>query len=366
MGIITYKWSPDGHFFAYVEQDSLVKKKGIEKHNKSFEVGYDWYLAKEASVPAHIWICSNEGKNEYQLTSGEVGYSVSDGSLNWSYDSKKIVYIVQPKPHSGESLFSSLRLIDLVTKKITVLDKGPGMPINASFSKDGTTILYNKAMGEDPYFNPHGLFSVDQGGIKIKDVLHDIDRNIINHMRFSDQAFLIGAPDKTKVSLWRGLLNGKFKKLDTNGVLPSIENMDIGSADEIVFMGSTSSEASELYYMKDYNSIPEKMTSFNDTISQFNLGKVSSVNWEGEDGFYEDRVITYPPEFSSDKKYPLVLYIHGGPMGSSLENFNFFAQALAAQGWVVFQPNYRGSNNLGKAYQTSVINDAGEKQVKTH
>ncbi|WP_276390084.1 S9 family peptidase [Eudoraea chungangensis] len=360
MGVITYKLSPDGHLFAFVQKDSLEEKKGIEKHNKSFEVGNDWYLAKEAAVASHIWICSNEGKNEYQLTSGEVGYNNFTGSFNWSFDSKELVYIEQPKPHSGAFLNSSLQLINLESKKAITLDKGPGVPTNPSFSRDGSTILYSKSMGKEPFFNPHGLFSVSANGVKNDNIILDIDRDIFSHLSFSDQSFLVGAPDKTKVSLWKGQLDGNYKSLNTNGVIPSLNNMDIGQSDEIVFIGSTSSEASELYYMKDYSSIPEKITSFNDTISQLNLGKVSSVNWKGEDGFYEDGVITYPPDFSSNRKYPLVLYIHGGPMGSSIESFNFFAQALAAKGWIVFQPNYRGSNNLGKAYQSSVINDAGE------
>ncbi|UCD61705.1 MAG: S9 family peptidase [Flavobacteriaceae bacterium] len=360
IGVITYKLSPNDLFIAYVQKDSVVQKSGIEKHNKSFEVGYDWYLAEEASVPAHIWICSSEGKDAYKLSSGKAGYSVFSESMNWSKDSKKIVYIAQPKPHSAEFLNSSLQLIDIETKNITLLDEGPGVPVNPSFSNDGSSILYSKSLGIEPFFNPHGLFSVNQNGLKNKDVILDIDRNIVDHIWFSDQKFLVGAPDGTKVSIWEGQINGIYKKLDAHGVIPEVGSMDIGSSDEIVFIGSTAQKPSELYYMKDVNSIPEKMTSFNDTISQFNMGKVSSINWKGEDGFYEDGVITYPPGFSSNKKYPLVLYIHGGPMGASLERFNFFAQAFAAQGWVVFQPNYRGSNNLGKAYQSSVINDAGE------
>ena len=359
-GVITYKWSPDGNFFAYVQKDSLEEKKEIEKHNKSFEVGYDWYMAKESARPYHIWICSHEGKNEYQLTSGEAGNDLFFGGFNWSFDSKKLVYVERPKPHSSEFLNCSLKLIDVETKKRITLDKEPRGSLNPSFSKDGSIILYSKSTGKEIGFYPHGLFSVDQNGGKSEEVILDIDRHIYNHNWFSDQSFLVGAPDKTKVSLWRGQLGGTFEKLNTNGVFPSLDNIDIGQSDEIVFIGSTSDEAPELHYMKNYNSNPEKLTSFNSTISELNLGTVSSINWKSEDGFYEDGVIIYPPDFSPNKKYPLVLHIHGGPMGSSLENFNFFAQCMAAKGWIVFQPNYRGSDNLGKAYQSSVINDAGD------
>jgi len=70
-------------------------------------------------------------------------------------------------------------------------------------------------------------------------------------------------------------------------------------------------------------------------------------------------VVTYPPDFSDKKKYPLVLYIHGGPNSASKEVFNPFVQFMAAQGWVIFEPNYRGSDNLGNQFYSSIYKDAG-------
>jgi len=55
-----------------------------------------------------------------------------------------------------------------------------------------------------------------------------------------------------------------------------------------------------------------------------------------------------------------VLYIHGGPAAASMMTWSSQAQLLAAQGWIVFQPNYRGSDNLGRQYQGAIRNDAGE------
>jgi dipeptidyl aminopeptidase/acylaminoacyl peptidase len=54
-----------------------------------------------------------------------------------------------------------------------------------------------------------------------------------------------------------------------------------------------------------------------------------------------------------------VLYIHGGPRSASKQSFSARAQLLAAQGWVVFEPNYRGSDNLGNAFQSAIWNDSG-------
>ena len=45
-----------------------------------------------------------------------------------------------------------------------------------------------------------------------------------------------------------------------------------------------------------------------------------------------------------------VLVIHGGPRAASLETFGMNAQIMAAKGWVVFQPNYRGSAGYGEKF----------------
>jgi len=70
-------------------------------------------------------------------------------------------------------------------------------------------------------------------------------------------------------------------------------------------------------------------------------------------------VLVYPPNFSPTSSYPLVLLIHGGPQSSSKTGFSSLAQLMAAEGWLVFQPNYRGSDNLGNAYMAAITADAG-------
>jgi dipeptidyl aminopeptidase/acylaminoacyl peptidase len=70
-------------------------------------------------------------------------------------------------------------------------------------------------------------------------------------------------------------------------------------------------------------------------------------------------VVTYPPDFDPKRRYPLVLMIHGGPWFSSRAAFVERIQLLAAQGWIVFQPNYRGSDNFGNAAYAAIYRDHG-------
>jgi dipeptidyl aminopeptidase/acylaminoacyl peptidase len=95
-------------------------------------------------------------------------------------------------------------------------------------------------------------------------------------------------------------------------------------------------------------------------VEKLSLGRVASVDWQGPNGFHEDGVLTYPPDYRQGRKYPLVLEIHGGPESASTQAFSPLTQMLAAAGFVVFEPNYRGSTNLGDAYQHAIFRDTGD------
>src|SRR5208282_1555514 len=128
----------------------------------------------------------------------------------------------------------------------------------------------------------------------------------------------------------------------------------------IAFTGSTPTQPSELYYMASATDPPRRLTDFNHEVASLALGKAEKIEWKGPDGFQEDGVLFLPPDFQKDHKYPLVLIIHGGPTASTTTQFSFLAQLMVTHGYVVFSPNYRGSDNLGNAYQRAIYNDAGD------
>src|SRR5207253_11039574 len=101
-----------------------------------------------------------------------------------------------------------------------------------------------------------------------------------------------------------------------------------------------------------------RLTDYNGPVAALELGRSETIQWKS-DSFQMDGVVTYPPDFAASRKYPLVLYVHGGPRAASKQAFSSRAQLLAAQGWVVFEPNYRGSDNLGNRFQAGIWNDAG-------
>jgi dipeptidyl aminopeptidase/acylaminoacyl peptidase len=178
------------------------------------------------------------------------------------------------------------------------------------------------------------------------------------------KSLLVGANDARQVALWLQPLDGGApRRLETGRVSPNSSfwvDMSVGPHGEIAFTGTEPDRPSELYIMSSPSAAPRRLTDFNHDVASLALGRTETIEWNGPDGFRENGVVIYPPNFTPGRKYPLVLEVHGGPRAASLETFAAGPQMLAAHGYIVFQPNYRGSDNLGDKYMAAIANDAGE------
>ncbi len=182
------------------------------------------------------------------------------------------------------------------------------------------------------------------------------NRSNINRNATSDGQILVTANHGTQTGMWVGDYDGRYREIDLHRIIAN--DIHIGQTDELVFISSSGNQLPELFHMKTLDGRPEKISGYNQVLVDLTLGKVTSITWES-DGFEADGVLIYPPDHVNDQSYSVLLYIHGGPMAASLTSFDFFAQAMAAERWIIFRPNYRGSNNLGKAYQRAVVINAG-------
>ncbi|MDA3913748.1 prolyl oligopeptidase family serine peptidase, partial [Oleiagrimonas sp.] len=89
------------------------------------------------------------------------------------------------------------------------------------------------------------------------------------------------------------------------------------------------------------------------------------VKWTAPDGQANDGILTYPNHYVPGHHYPLVVYSHGGPEAASTSDFDSgeigpLRDQFAADGYLVFEPNYRGSDNLGSAHEHAIYRDPGK------
>jgi dipeptidyl aminopeptidase/acylaminoacyl peptidase len=369
-GIQQFAWRPDGRMIAFAAADEPPKKNGEEKFNDSFEVGNDDFLIKEELTPTHLWLVTPEGGEPHRLTSGSWSLPISHppGSpaspIAWSPDRKFIAFVKVESPHSGDGDRSTLQILDVEKgdfRALTTHTKYEGYPL---FSPDGSRIAYWFPRDGQPK-NVNEIYWVPAAGGEGTNVTRGIDRNIQRAIWTPDgKSLLVGANDATTVGLWIQPLDASAAhRVPLGKICPNSAfwvDIAVGPHGEIAFTGSEPHHPAELYYLASPNDPAKRLTEFNQEVASLELGKTETVDWQGPDGFSMDGVVTYPPDFSPTRKYPLVLYVHGGPRSASKEIFSVRAQLLAANGWVIFEPNYRGSDNLGNKFQSAIWGDAGD------
>jgi len=176
------------------------------------------------------------------------------------------------------------------------------------------------------------------------------------------KSLLLSGDDGTRRDIWIQPLDSAARKIDLGeaGVYWDF-SVDVGKGGSIAFTGTTPTRTTELYYLASPDAKPKRLTDFNHEVAALDLSRADTFEWKGPDGFTADGTLIYPPNFSRDRKYPLVVYLHGAPQFEAfVTEFDFLTQLLASHGYVVFAPNYLGTDNLGNNYERAVVNDFGD------
>ncbi len=358
-GVDTYAWSPDGKQFAYIAQDTIPNPKAIKHHEDAFRVTDNNYMASAEVQPWHLWVVPAKGGKTKQLTKGSRSLGTDQGSMSapaWTADGKAIVVSEYPNVWEGNAWHSVLVSVDVQNgnTKPVVSDEGSTNPVLAP---GGTALAFLRPRNGDQN-NGFAVYVRENG--KIIDATAALARNINNFVWLPDgKNLLLMAEKGTREVMWNQPVQGKTLILNTGNILPGSNGVSVSNSGVIAFTGSTSSHPTELYVLKSVNGQPHRLTNFNAFVDSLSIAKNEGINWE-LDGFQEDGVLTYPVNFEKGKKYPLVLVVHGGPEGASTVRFSPLVQLIAAQGFLVFQPNYRGSINLGDAYQHAIYRNTGK------
>jgi dipeptidyl aminopeptidase/acylaminoacyl peptidase len=360
-GVDNFAWSPDGKRFAYVTQDDNPHKKQIDEHLDAFEVGSNDYLHKSEAMPSHLWVMDASGGKARRLTSGSWSLGIVDpygtSDLSWSPDSKKIAFVRFPTPLVGDSLGTAIDIVDVKSGKRVSLNRNSNLEGSPEFSPAGTAISYTRNTNGDA---GNGVSAyVKQLGTSDAPERAGIDRNVDGKTwAAGGNALWLFGRDGLHTAAWYVPLNGTAKKVALADVAIG-QTSNVARTGALAFVGATTSHPSEIYYLASQAATPVRLTNVNGAIAKLDLGRVVPVTWRN-DGYSEDGVLTLPPHYDPRKRYPLVLVIHGGPQSASTIGWSSQNQLFASHGYMVFNPNYRGSTNLGDRYQHAIVRDAGD------
>jgi dipeptidyl aminopeptidase/acylaminoacyl peptidase len=98
-----------------------------------------------------------------------------------------------------------------------------------------------------------------------------------------------------------------------------------------------------------------------DTLASVDLGAVRVVHWTAKDGTKLEGLATFPAGYDSAKKYPFLVLPHGGPEANDNVDFDYFSRLIAGLGYVVLQPQYRGSTGYGSDFLAAIYQHFGDR-----
>jgi dipeptidyl aminopeptidase/acylaminoacyl peptidase len=360
-------WSPDGQKLAFV-MSVPAKTEPIAKPRKKPEgaawsepvkiidtAQYRWDgLGFLESAHEHIFVIPADGGSPRQVTSGDFNHS---GPLSWTPDGSGILFSANRDEgwelESGESDIYRVSVGDRTLIQLTDRDGGEMSP---TMSPDGRRIAYiyddNRKIS---YRNNilHLMAPDGSGDLALtadldssvssiqwagnRQIFFHYDRRAVRHVArvslsgdFADVAAGLGS-----TSLGRPYLSGSFT-VSENGTVA----YTFGTAQRPAEVAVAGRQAMRI------------LTSLNDDLlNNRKLGAVSELIYDSSfDGQEIQGWYITPPDFDPGKKYPLILEIHGGPHLAYGPYFSAEMQLMAAQGYVVFYNNYRGSTSYGEDF----------------
>ncbi len=365
--VVDAAWSPNGRELAYVAGDPPATAP-------FFYAGDNDYTATALTPPDHLWVVPASGGAPRRLTSGRWTIAPTDPGgifspqIAWTRDGRSITYTRIENTFTGDDERSTLWQVDVATRATRKLTAHAELELSPAYSPDGSRLAYWYPLNGD--FNSENTLRAIAGG-RDEQLAPALDRNVAGSLWFADSRhLLVCAADGTQNVFWRVGTGGAAARLPLGDLHPicdpySSSTFDAGIAGDvardgaIAFVATSAASARELYYLAPGSTTPRQLTHSNAFLSRVALGAMTELDWTGPGGFAEDGVVTYPPNAKPGVRYPAVLLIHGGPGLSSTRDFVWeawpLAQMIASRGYVVLQPNYRGSDNLGNAYMTAIV-----------
>ena len=351
--VTAFRFSPDSTKLLFLARDGETDEEERRRTERD-----DALVVDETFRGTHLWVQDLHTDEATRLTEGR--FTV--GNPDWSPDSRRVVFERRPTPAANDGWKSDIWVVDVETGETRELYENGGSDASPRWSPDGRTIAFaaNEVAASTTMFQKLYLIS-PQGG-EPRTLLERFDN------QFSTP---IWSPDGRRI-LWstgQGTSTMQFavsieSGAVTAGAAPTGRNGDWDlSADGTrwVWLHTGPGWPAEVYTAGRDLADPVRLTDANAWLrdESVQLGAVETVQWRNSDGQTVEGVLTKPVGYEEGRRYPFIVNPHGGPSGASLEAFNAQAQFFAGNGYVVLQPNFRGSTNYGQAFVNANIENWG-------
>ncbi len=361
-----YAWSPDGKKMVMSIKDQDFSDTAKTKTRSPFVM--DRYHFKEdrdgwvENRYTHLYIFDIGSKKTDTLTRG----NFDEASPVWSPDGKQLAFAsnrsTDPDKNENQDIWVMDAAKGATMKQLTTW---AGADRNPKWSPDGKWIAYSSS-SSNLNFTMYGqstLSLVPAAGGAVRSLAGSLDRpvNDIQWTRDGQQLCFLVTDDRKQTIAKFNLANNAMETIaGGDRSFSNIESSPV--SDALITSMSEPQMPAELYVVE--NNKERRLTHLQDSfVNAIQFATVEGFTSTSKDGTKISNILYRPAIAAPGQKLPLILFIHGGPVGQDDYGFDLSRQMLAAAGYAVAGVNYRGSSGRGVDFTKAIYADWGNKEV---
>jgi dipeptidyl aminopeptidase/acylaminoacyl peptidase len=372
-------WSPDGNWIAFVSdvypecatddcnrsRNEAADKSKVKAHVTDrllFRHWVEWRDLKRT----HVFVIASKGGVARDLSPGDFDsppYAVAgDVDYSFSPDSKELAYLRNPDKIEAISTNSDIYIVPTAggpARDITAKNKGyEDTPV---YTPDGKYIIYRSQATAGFEADRWRLMAYNRAAGTSVELLRNFDQGVDEIALSPDgNTIYFTAGDRGYENVYKVPVSGGREQKVAGNVFAS--NLQVAPDNTFVFVSSTLSAPAEIFRGNGGSVIALTRVN-NDLMAQANLKPAEEMEWTGALGKKIQGFVIKPVDFDPNKKYPLIVIIHGGPQSAFNNNWGYRwnPQVFANDGYVVFEPNPRGSTGYGQQFTNEISGDWGGK-----
>jgi dipeptidyl aminopeptidase/acylaminoacyl peptidase len=374
-------FSPDGKNLVFTSgvypdcgADDACNRREIEADKNNpvkarvyTELLYRHWTTWQTRRRSHLMSVSVDGGPPRDLTPGtrEVPPFSLEGIDDYdiSPDATEVCYGMNADPVPAISTNTDLYVVPLAggqTRKITAT---PGADATPRYSPDGRYLAWRAQFRAGYESDRWRLMVLERATGKVTNLTENIDRWVTNLTWSPDSTnIFFTTEDRGRQAIQLIPVTGGAIRVAASGdsVLDEMQLTRDGKT--MVYTQETGASPAEIYRASSSGGVPLALSHLNDAVLDSHQLTPPEEFWvDSADGERVQSFVVKPPGFRADGKYPAILLIHGGPQGfwGYDWSYRWNAQVFAAAGYVVVEPNPRGSTGYGQKFIDEINNDWG-------
>ena len=279
----------------------------------------------------------------------------------WSKDSNRLAVVTQPPKLGNHEAHSMLNICG--TDGSHQLADVPTITAGIAWSADEKELVF--ASTNSPTLTAEHVWTVPLSGGAALDRTPDLDvtaTTVENH----HGTILVDVHRGVRTEI-DSFADGKLTPLlrSPNGTTIGMPAANpFPDAPDVLAVGvGDSDHSNNVAVVKDAQL--QKITFEGDAqLAGIDLGETKVVHWTSKEGVKLEGIATFPPGYTTGKRYPFLVFPHGGPEANDQLGLDPMAKYVAGKGYVVLQPEYRGSTGYGAAHVTAIYQHFGDRAYR--